>query len=100
MEWDTSTTRYAAQRRGSTALRDSRHNQHSVSQPRGWNFRRCQRAFGHAAKKGRALGVAFADYDDDGFADIFVANDGMEQFLFHNNGNGTFTERGLEAGAA
>jgi enediyne biosynthesis protein E4 len=55
---------------------------------------------GIAAKKGRALGVAFADYDDDGFTDIFVANDGMQQYLFHNNGNGTFTERGLEAGAA
>ena len=55
---------------------------------------------GIAAKKGRALGVAFADYDDDGFTDIFVSNDGMQQFLFHNNGNGTFTERGMEAGAA
>jgi hypothetical protein len=57
-------------------------------------------ASGIASKKGRALGVAFADYDGDGFADIFVANDGMEQFLFHNNGNGTFTERALEAGVA
>jgi hypothetical protein len=55
---------------------------------------------GIAAKKGRALGVAFADYDEDGFTDIFVANDGMQQYLFHNNGNGTFTELGLEAGAA
>jgi len=54
---------------------------------------------GIAAKKGRGLGVAFADYDGDGFTDIFVANDGMQQFLFHNNGNGTFSERGLESGA-
>jgi hypothetical protein len=54
---------------------------------------------GIAAKKGRGLGVAFADYDGDGFTDIFVANDGMQQFLFHNNGNGTFTERALESGA-
>jgi enediyne biosynthesis protein E4 len=55
---------------------------------------------GIAAKKGHGLGVAFADFDDDGFADIFVANDGMQQYLFHNNGNGTFTEVGMEAGAA
>jgi hypothetical protein len=55
---------------------------------------------GIAAKKGRALGVCFADYDEDGFTDIFVANDGMQQYLFHNNGNGTFTEGALESGAA
>jgi len=58
-----------------------------------------QRA-GIATKKGRALGVAFADYDGDGFTDIFVANDGMQQYLYHNNGNGTFTELALEAGTA
>jgi enediyne biosynthesis protein E4 len=55
---------------------------------------------GIAAKKGHGLGVAFADYDGDGFADIYVANDGMQQYLFHNNGNGTFTEVGMESGAA
>ena len=55
---------------------------------------------GIAARKGRGLGVAFADYDDDGFIDVYVANDGMQQYLFHNDGNGRFTERGLAAGAA
>jgi hypothetical protein len=55
---------------------------------------------GIAAKKGRALGVGFADYDGDGFTDIFVSNDGMQQYLYHNNGNGTFSEVALEAGAA
>jgi hypothetical protein len=55
---------------------------------------------GIASSKGRSLGVSFADYDGDGFVDVFVSNDGMRQFLFHNNGNGTFTERGLEAGTA
>lgn len=55
---------------------------------------------GIAAKKGRALGVAFADYDSDGFTDIFVSNDGMQQYLFHNNGNGTFKECALESGVA
>jgi hypothetical protein len=53
-----------------------------------------------ASIKGHALGVAFADYDGDGFTDIFVANDVVEQFLFHNNGNGTFSEQALDSGAA
>jgi enediyne biosynthesis protein E4 len=57
-------------------------------------------ASGIAPKKGHGLGVAFADYDGDGFTDIFVANDQIGQFLFHNNGNGTFTECGLNSGAA
>lgn len=55
---------------------------------------------GIAAKKGRALGVAFADYDGDGFTDIFVSNDGMQAYLYHNKGNGTFEEVALESGAA
>ncbi|HUO33352.1 MAG TPA: CRTAC1 family protein [Candidatus Acidoferrum sp.] len=55
---------------------------------------------GIAAQKGKGLGVSFADYDGDGFTDIFVANDGMRQFLYHNNHNGTFSEVGLESGAA
>ncbi len=57
-------------------------------------------ASGIAAKKGHGLGVAFADYEGDGFTDVFVANDVTNQFLFHNNGNGTFTESGLDAGVA
>jgi hypothetical protein len=55
---------------------------------------------GITAKKERALGVAFADYDLDGFTDIFVSNDGMQQYTFHNNGNGTFSEVSMEAGTA
>jgi len=49
---------------------------------------------------GKGMGVAFADYDNDGFADIFVSNDTFRNFLFHNNGNGTFTEVGLLSGVA
>jgi hypothetical protein len=55
---------------------------------------------GIAAHKGKALGVAFHDLDGDGWLDIFVANDGMEQFLFRNLGNGKFEEIALRAGAA
>ena len=50
------------------------------------------------ASSGKGLGVAFADYDDDGFVDVYVANDSVQSFLFHNNGNGTFEEIGLLAG--
>jgi enediyne biosynthesis protein E4 len=57
-------------------------------------------ASGISARPGHGLGVAFADYDGDGFTDIFVANDAIEQFLWHNNGNGTFTEVALNSGAA
>ena len=49
---------------------------------------------------GKGMGVAFADYDQDGFVDIFVSNDTLRNFLFHNNGNGTFTEVGVLAGVA
>ncbi|MBZ5498668.1 MAG: CRTAC1 family protein [Acidobacteriia bacterium] len=51
-------------------------------------------------KKGRAMGVLSADYDEDGWPDIFVANDAMQNYMYHNNGNGTFTEVGIECGAA
>ena len=53
---------------------------------------------GVANPAGKGLGVTFADYDSDGFTDIFVANDSVQCFLYHNNGNGTFSEVGLLAG--
>ena len=49
---------------------------------------------------GRGMSVAFADYDRDGWPDVFVTNDNMPNFLFHNLGNGTFEEVGLLAGVA
>jgi hypothetical protein len=49
---------------------------------------------------GKGMGVAFADYDGDGFTDIFVSNDTFPNFLLHNNGDGTFTDVALEAGVA
>ena len=48
---------------------------------------------------GKALGVAFGDFDNDGFPDIFVANDSVRQSLYHNRGNGTFEDIAISAGA-
>jgi hypothetical protein len=50
--------------------------------------------------EGRAMGVLSSDYDDDGWVDLFVANDAMGNYMYHNNGDGTFTEVGFEAGVA
>lgn len=55
---------------------------------------------GLARYPGRGMSVAFADYDQDGFPDVFVTNDNMPNFLFHNKGNGTFEEVGLLSGTA
>jgi hypothetical protein len=66
----------------------------------GGRFRDVSVESGIASVKGKSLGVAFNDFDGDGFADVFVANDGMEQFLFHNKGDGTFEELALESGVA
>jgi hypothetical protein len=49
---------------------------------------------------GKGMSVAFADFDHDGDVDIFVTNDTVPNFLFRNNGNGTFTETALLAGVS
>ena len=51
-------------------------------------------------KPGKGLGIAIADYDHDGWVDIMIANDAIPQYLFHNNGNGTFEEIGMVSGVA
>jgi hypothetical protein len=55
---------------------------------------------GFARFPGKGLGIAFNDYDLDGFPDILVANDAQPEQLFHNLGNGAFEEVGLLAGLA
>jgi hypothetical protein len=55
---------------------------------------------GLASSKGKGMAVSVADYDGDGFPDLFVTNDKMPNFLFHNLRNGRFEEVALKAGAA
>jgi len=50
--------------------------------------------------RGKGMGVAFADYDHDGFMDVFVANDNAPNMLFHNLGGKKFQEVALQAGVA
>ncbi|MCX6604301.1 MAG: FG-GAP-like repeat-containing protein [Acidobacteria bacterium] len=49
---------------------------------------------------GKGMSVAAADFDADGWLDLFVTNDGLPNFLFRNRGDGTFSEVGLESGVA
>lgn len=55
---------------------------------------------GIGAFKGRTMGVTAADFDGDGYPDIYVANDKTENFLFHNKHDGTFEEIAVEQGVA
>ena len=49
---------------------------------------------------GKGMGLAFGDYNNDGFTDVFISNDTFPNFLLRNNGDGTFTDVALEAGVA
>jgi enediyne biosynthesis protein E4 len=49
---------------------------------------------------GRTMGVTAADFDNDGWDDIYVANDRTENFLFHNKHDGSFEEIGNDSGTA
>jgi enediyne biosynthesis protein E4 len=55
---------------------------------------------GIARQIGKGMGLAFADYDGDGRLDVFVANDTVPNFLFHNERDGTFREVAFQAGVA
>ncbi len=50
--------------------------------------------------KGKSLGVTMLDYDDDGWIDLAVANDTESNFLYRNNGDGTFTDEAVFRGVA
>ena len=57
-------------------------------------------ASGIGSALGKGMGISIADFNGDGCMDVFVANDTEPNFLFLNQGNGTFKESGLEYGVA
>jgi hypothetical protein len=63
-------------------------------------FSDVSKSSGVGLKAGNGLGIVTFDYDNDGWQDIFIANDHMPNFLFHNNRDGTFREVGYMAGVA
>jgi len=50
--------------------------------------------------KGKGMGAIAVDFDNDGDIDLYVTNDRVPGFLYLNNGDGTFTEVGIQAGVA
>jgi hypothetical protein len=63
-------------------------------------FKDVSQESGIAAHIGKGMAAVIADYDQDGRSDIYVTNDRMPNFLFHNLGNGRFEEVAFDAGAA
>src|ERR1700732_1199382 len=63
-------------------------------------FTDVSKEMGIAAQIGKGMGVAIADYDGDGWMDIFVANDNERNFLFRNRRGKKFDEMGVEAAVA
>jgi hypothetical protein len=55
---------------------------------------------GIAAPEAKGMGIVIADFNNDGWPDIAVANDTWPNFLFQNNHDGTFTEVALQSGLA
>jgi hypothetical protein len=55
---------------------------------------------GFGKELGKGMGIAIADFNGDGYMDVFVANDTVRNFLFINQKNGTFKEAGYEWGVA
>ncbi len=61
-------------------------------------FTDVSKAAGIANPSGKGLGIALCDYDRDGDTDVYIANDTVRNFLYRNNGNGTFLDVAYGAG--
>jgi hypothetical protein len=66
----------------------------------GGRFEDAGKKAGIADPTSKSLGIAVLDYNQDGWPDLFVANDTQPNKLYRNNRNGTFTEEGVGAGVA
>lgn len=67
----------------------------------GGRFREISREAGiRGTENSYGFSAVWCDFDNDGWPDVYVANDSTPNFLFHNNGNGTFTEIGMPSGCA
>ncbi len=66
----------------------------------GGKFEDVTQKAGLADSTSKSLGVVVFDYNGDGWPDLFVSNDTQPSKLYKNNGNGTFTEEGMQAGVA
>jgi hypothetical protein len=66
----------------------------------GGRFEDVSRAAGVADATSKSLGITILDVDNDGWLDLFVANDTQPNKLYRNNRNGTFTDVGLKSGVA
>ncbi len=64
------------------------------------SFEDVTEAMGVYSENGRAMGVGAADYDEDGFVDIYVANDHMVNYMYKNEGGKGFREVGIPSGTA
>jgi hypothetical protein len=64
------------------------------------SFEDVSKASGIADPSGKGLGVAFADFDNDGWTDVFVANDSVRQSLYRNKADGSFEDIAVMSGAA
>ena len=66
----------------------------------GGKFEDVSAAAGFAGVRGKGMGISIVDVNGDGFEDVLVVNDTERNFLFMNQGNGTFKEQGFVYGVA